>query len=209
MEGAFERLLHDQAAPMFRADPRVEEARVGHPTEREPREFAMLTTWRDTAGLRAYAGPDWMRPRITPPERDLLEEASVHHFHFRAEPPEGLDARVRTLEAMLGLGSADGRRSAVPSDVLRVDPRRGIAFVDGVRHELPPQELALLAALAARPGEPVTAGELASVLWDDGTCVTPEDVRRVVYRLRRRIRDADRARPLIRNRRGFGYVIDP
>jgi DNA-binding response OmpR family regulator len=35
-----------------------------------------------------------------------------------------------------------------------------------------------------------------------------DDVRRLVYRLRRHLGDDRRRRPLIRNRRGYGYVLE-
>jgi DNA-binding SARP family transcriptional activator len=63
------------------------------------------------------------------------------------------------------------------------------------------------APLALRPGRPVTSDELARHVWPDQPGVNGEDIRRVVYRLRRMIGDDRRRRPLIRNRRGQGYVL--
>ena len=92
---------------------------------------------------------------------------------------------------------------------LQVDLVRGIARVEGRSVEVPPREFALLAELATHPREPLSSELLCRLAWPNGSWSGPEDVRRSVYRLRRLIGDHGRSRPWIRNRRGYGYVLDP
>lgn len=91
---------------------------------------------------------------------------------------------------------------------LRLDRARRLAYLAGHALELPPREFALLSVLVAHPGEPVPAQQLAREAWPDSPWATPADVWRHIYRLRRLLGDQQRRRPLIRNRRGFGYVLD-
>lgn len=91
---------------------------------------------------------------------------------------------------------------------LLVDRVGRVAFLDGERVELPPMEFALLLELALHPGEPIAADALRRRLWPPDGPATNEDVHRHVYRLRKLIGDRDRPRPLITNRRGFGYVLE-
>jgi DNA-binding response OmpR family regulator len=99
------------------------------------------------------------------------------------------------------------------ADVLEAGPVRldrvaRVAFVADERVEIPPMEFAILEELIMRPGEPIPAEALRMRLWPEDAPATSEDVHRHVYRLRRLIGDQDRLRPLITNRRGFGYVLD-
>jgi DNA-binding response OmpR family regulator len=91
---------------------------------------------------------------------------------------------------------------------VRVDRVARVAFIDGVRVDIPPMEFAILEILLLHPGEPVPAETLRRRLWPEDAPATGDDVHRHVYRLRRLIGDQDRLRPLITNRRGYGYVLD-
>jgi DNA-binding response OmpR family regulator len=107
----------------------------------------------------------------------------------------------------------DDGNGAEGEDVLEAGPVRldrvaCVAFVEDERVEIPPMELAILEELASHPGEPVPAEALRRRLWPEDGPATSEDVHRHVYRLRKLIGDQDRRRPLITNRRGYGYVLD-
>lgn len=92
---------------------------------------------------------------------------------------------------------------------LSVDLARQIAIVDGEPVSLPPREFAILRELSLHVGEPIAAGELIARVWPRDSAVTPVDVARHVYRLRRLIGDNDRPIPLVSTRRGYGYCIEP
>lgn len=74
---------------------------------------------------------------------------------------------------------------------------------------LPPREFGVLVELALHPQQPISSAELARRVWPESAWTTGDDVRRTVYRLRRAMGDHERRPPLIRNRRGFGYVLEP
>ena len=85
----------------------------------------------------------------------------------------------------------------------------GAAVVEGRRIELPPREFALLRALAERPGEAVALDELIRAAWPESHEWTPKDDLYVLMtRLRRAIDGDARFGDHIRNRRGFGYMLD-
>jgi DNA-binding winged helix-turn-helix (wHTH) protein len=83
------------------------------------------------------------------------------------------------------------------------------AIVDGVRIELPPTEFALLAVLAARPGEIVSHKELAAAAFGEAAPVmAPHELHNRIYRVRKLLDDVEREHKMIENRRGQGYVLD-
>lgn len=186
----FERLLRERALPEFRATQGMLRVHVATPTVQAPDEFLVVTVWRDLGALRAWTGDRWSQARVSPDEAPLLRRTFVHHYETDADPGELL-AGAEVLD----------------SGPVRVDLLRRIAEVDGREVELPPKEFAVLAELVRRPGRPVPAAELARLAWPEGDGATGEDVRRAVYRLRRLIGDHHRTPPLIRNRRGHGYVL--
>jgi DNA-binding response OmpR family regulator len=101
-----------------------------------------------------------------------------------------------------------------PADVvevgeLSVDLARQIAIVDGEPVRLPPREFAILRELSLHVGEPISAADLIVRVWPRDAAVTPVDVARHVYRLRRLIGDNARPVPLVATRRGFGYCLEP
>lgn len=82
------------------------------------------------------------------------------------------------------------------------------AKIDGTRVELPPTEFALLAVLAARPGEVVSHKILAAEAFGEGAPMAPHDLHWRIWKLRDLIGDGDRGHKLVENRRGQGYVLD-
>jgi DNA-binding response OmpR family regulator len=152
----------------------------------------VTTTWRDLDAIRTFAGERWFEAKILPGERHLLRSADVHHYWAEAgerwpprDPPDVIEVGA-----------------------LRVDLARRVVTVSGREVTLPPQEFAVLAELAARPGLPTTSADLARRVWPDRPGMNGDDVRRLVYRLRRHLGDDRHGDPLIRNRRGYGYVLE-
>jgi len=194
----FERMIREEALPAFEANPGVVSVHFGTPTEATPDEFLVVTVWRDLESLRAYAGERWTEPKLSLEEAHMLASATVHHYR------NGNGEAVGST-TLAGNGPAPDVLDLGP---LRVDLGRRTAELDGGRVELPPREFAVLAELALRPGRPVPSEELAKLAWPATAWPTGEDVRRTVYRLRRLLGDHQRDRPLIRNRRGHGYVLE-
>jgi DNA-binding winged helix-turn-helix (wHTH) protein/heme-degrading monooxygenase HmoA len=191
----FERHLRERGIPDFRAQPGCEAVHVGVPTPESPDEFLVVSVWRDIDALRRWAGTTWAAPKVAPDEAEMLARSWVHHY------------QAPSAVALAAAGEDGHGAQVLEAGPLRLDLLRRVAEVDGREHELPPKEFAVLAELARRPGQPIPSAELAWRAWPDAEAVTGEDVRRTVYRLRRLLRDHRREPPLIRNRRGHGYVL--
>lgn len=84
----------------------------------------------------------------------------------------------------------------------------GTARLHGEELELPLREFRLLAALAARVGEPVASDLLIKAVWPDAPWTSNNDLYVLVSKLRRLIDGPDKYGNNIRNRRGFGYLLD-
>jgi DNA-binding winged helix-turn-helix (wHTH) protein/heme-degrading monooxygenase HmoA len=191
-QAEFLRVLEEQGIPHFRSHSGMLGVHVGTPTEASPDEFLVTTMWQDLDALRTFAGERWYEAKILPGERELLRSAHVHHYWTEEgerwpprEPPEVIEVGPMT-----------------------VDLARRIVRVRGRDIDLPPREFTVLAELAAQPDRPIPSADLAARVWPEDTGMTADDVRRVVYSLRRLIGDDRRKRPVIRNRRGYGYVLD-
>lgn len=100
-----------------------------------------------------------------------------------------------------------------PDDAGRAGPlvlelASGTARLHGEELELPLREFKLLAALAARVGEVVPSDALIKAVWPDAPWTSSNDLYTLVSKLRRLIDGPDKFGNNIRNRRGFGYVLD-
>jgi DNA-binding winged helix-turn-helix (wHTH) protein len=84
----------------------------------------------------------------------------------------------------------------------------GTARLHGEELELPLREFKLLAALGARVGEVVSSDALIKAVWPDAPWTTSNDLYTLVSKLRRLIDGPDKFGNHIRNRRGFGYILD-
>jgi DNA-binding winged helix-turn-helix (wHTH) protein/heme-degrading monooxygenase HmoA len=191
-EKDFLKVLHGEGIPHLRSQRGMLGVHVGMPTEASPSEFLVTTTWEDLDALRTFAGERWFEAKILPRERALLKTAQVHHYWTEegerwppSDPPDVVDVGPLTVDL--------GRR---------------IVRLRGRDIELPPREFAVLSELVLHPDHPISSRDLAARVWPGRTWMNGDDVRRVVYSLRRLIGDDRRKRPLIRNRRGFGYVLE-
>lgn len=89
---------------------------------------------------------------------------------------------------------------------LVVDPEAGTASWDGHEIELSNREVAVLHALATRPGETVAKDDLLATVWGQGAAA-PNVVEVYVGYLRRKLAAAG-ARGLLTTVRGHGYRLD-
>ena len=199
MADAYRRFLLERAVPQLRTRPGLESFRIGAPSGDDD-EFVVVTVWKDLAALRGFAGPDWERARMSPDERRMMKRTSVRHY-VDMTPSVDISGEDAPSPA-----PGEPYRS-LELDDLRLDLAGRVAHVDGTSLELPPREFQVLLELALHPGQPIPSDELARRAWPDAPAATGDDVRRIVYRLKRRLAGDSRA-PMIRNRRGYGYVLE-
>jgi heme-degrading monooxygenase HmoA len=186
MQQRYARYLRDVAAPHILATPGIKEVQIFEPFGSQD-EFLVKSVWADVASLTAFAGSDWSKPQVLATELEMIASARVSHHR--------VGARYDTATVTI-------------SSRVRVDSASGIAEIDGDVFKLPPTEMRLLTELVQRAGRQVDSLELARAVWRGSAAVNPGDVRRSIYRLRRLIDDHNRPSPVIRSRRGYGYVID-
>jgi DNA-binding winged helix-turn-helix (wHTH) protein len=91
---------------------------------------------------------------------------------------------------------------------LTVELGSGTAVIDGERIQLPAKEFRLLALLASRPGEAVSAEALINEVWpEESSWMTAKDLYWHIWQLRKLIGDDKRKAKVVGNRRGFGYLM--
>jgi DNA-binding response OmpR family regulator/heme-degrading monooxygenase HmoA len=140
-------------------------------------------------------------------ERQLRLPERIGNIEAGILAPAQPSEIAAAIEIVVGQMPLSDLPERIDVGAVRLDVGGRVAVIDGSPIELPPKEFAVLVELALHPGEPVPSSELARRAWPESAWTTGEDVRRTVYRLRRLIGDHRRAEPLIRNRRGFGYVL--
>jgi DNA-binding response OmpR family regulator len=112
-----------------------------------------------------------------------------------------LVARIRALARR----SAPALAPILVAGDIRLDPAQRAATRAGRRLELSPREFALLEALLAAEGAPLTAEELLSRVWDEYADPFSNVVKVTVARLRRKLGDP----PAIETVPGAGYRVRP
>jgi DNA-binding winged helix-turn-helix (wHTH) protein/heme-degrading monooxygenase HmoA len=196
----YARMLLEEAIPQFRSHPGLVDITVAEPIQPGDDEFLVISVWRSLADLRDFVGERWYEAKMVPPEQELLRAKSIHHY--RTSPREATSAPEEIPD------TRDAIADEVEAQGFRVSVSRGVAAFDGRRLELPPREIAALAALTGRLGDPVSAQELALRIWPTRPFTDTTDVRRVIYLIRDRLTEA-RVPFRIRTRRGQGYVLEP
>jgi heme-degrading monooxygenase HmoA len=53
---------------------------MGMPTKWSPNEYSMISHWKDTNSLKAFAGNDWSQPHIPEGMAKFVDKMWVHHF---------------------------------------------------------------------------------------------------------------------------------
>ncbi|MDR3504860.1 MAG: response regulator transcription factor [Acidocella sp.] len=162
-----------------------------------------------TSGLRAERAPDMpillLTARDTPEDVVAGFEAGADDYLGKPFDPRVLVVRIR---AML----RRAQPAAVPAAPLQLgpavfDPARGELISAHARIRLTGAELALLAALAARPHEILSREALAVALGLDDVNERAIDVQ--VTRLRRKIEPDPREPRFLHTVRGKGYTLKP
>ncbi|MCB5945013.1 response regulator transcription factor [Acidocella sp. KAb 2-4] len=163
-----------------------------------------------TSGLRAERAPDMpillLTARDTPEDIVAGFEAGADDYLGKPFDPRVLVARIR---AMLRRAQP---AASVPLGPVQLgqavfDPERGELVAGQTRVRLTGAELALLAALAARPHETLSREALAAALGLDDVNERAIDVQ--VTRLRRKIEPDPREPRFLHTVRGKGYALKP
>ena len=79
-ESQFQRFFLEEALPMVRRQAGLVSVQVGLPIENSPSQFSMITTWRDLASVKKFAGANWEQAVIDPREAPFIEESFVSHY---------------------------------------------------------------------------------------------------------------------------------
>jgi quinol monooxygenase YgiN len=78
----FEAKVRQESIPLVEAAGGVVSWWAGRPLGAAG-EFVMVSIWQDLESLKAFAGPDWQREGVIPPdELPLLEETILHHYEL-------------------------------------------------------------------------------------------------------------------------------
>lgn len=195
MQAQYLRFLYERAVPEIGRHPGVIGFHVGEPLDEHDDEVLVMSVWSSLRDVQGFAGRRWRDARIMPGETELLREKHVHHYLAGPSQVPAPASPTSNVPDRIEVGG------------LRVDMRARTAALGGRLIDLPPREFGVLTELALRPDEPVPPSELALRVWPESAVVTADDVRRVIYRLRRALGDHERREPLIRLRKGFGYYL--
>ena len=80
-EAPFKAFFLEEALPMVRRQEGLLSVQVGLPLESSPSQFSMITTWRDLAAVKKFAGTNWEQAVIDPREAPFIGESFVSHYH--------------------------------------------------------------------------------------------------------------------------------
>ena len=144
-----------------------------------------------------------------PMSRVLGLEIGADDYLPKPFEPRELVARIK---AVLRRGRAAAE--AVPAQQLRFEGwtfdrlRRELVAADGTVMALSAAEFRLLSAFVDHPGKVLTRERLLDLSRAPGVVASDRSVDLAVSRLRGKLGDSERERPLIRTLRGEGYLFD-
>ena len=162
-----------------------------------------------TARQRGWATPVLiLTARGTVGDRVIGLNTGADDYLAKPFDLDEMEARLKALCRRRPLtGAAGGELSAVGTSVmgsLRLDADSGAAYQGDEILDLPPRELALLQALAAKPGRAVAKERLFELVFPGALDVQYEAIEVVAYRLRKRL--AGTGVKLV-TLRGLGYLL--
>jgi hypothetical protein len=79
-EAEFKKMVEEQSIPWLLSSDGMMGLLPGEPLPNSSRDFVMVTLWRDTDALTAFAGEDWRTPVVTADEAPLVEEMFAEHY---------------------------------------------------------------------------------------------------------------------------------
>jgi heme-degrading monooxygenase HmoA len=80
-ERDFQSFFLEEALPMVKRQDGLVSVQVGLPLESSPSQFSMVTTWKDLASVKKFAGANWEQAVIDPREAPFIEESFVTHYY--------------------------------------------------------------------------------------------------------------------------------
>ena len=187
------------------------------PLAEDAREI--VSRWHPQAVVLAAGRPDWLPLLSFFGKRDipcvLLGTSTQLHEAARRHPgclellmPADPDEVAHGAQVVVGAPVATKLPDLIDLGVVRIDLRARTVEVDGAPEVLPPKEFEILVQLALQPGRPLDSTELLGRVWRGSESATVDDLHTRIWRLRRMIGDHKRIKPLIVNRRGFGYLLN-
>jgi two-component system, OmpR family, response regulator len=138
----------------------------------------------------------------------LREAARRHPGCLELLTPAEPDEVAHGAQVVVGAPTARKLPDLIDLGVVRIDLRARTVQIDGEPEVLPPKEFEILVQLALQPGRPLDSTELLGRVWRGSESATVDDLHTRIWRLRRMIGDHKRIKPLIVNRRGFGYLLN-
>ena len=115
-----------------------------------------------------------------------------------------LEARARALHRRHTNAEAPAQHSALTLGALRLERDSGALYCRGTVMDLSPRELALMAALLARPGHAMAKERLFELVFPGVADVQFEAIEVVVYRLRKKLVGTG---VTLMTLRGLGYLL--
>jgi two-component system, OmpR family, phosphate regulon response regulator OmpR len=160
--------------------------------------------------LRA-AGDDtpllMLTARGDPVDRILGLEMGADDYLAKPFTPRELLARIAAILRRRGGAPRRAWEESIAFGPFVLETAAMTLTRNGAAVDLSSREYALLAALAARPGRPLTRAQLVELAWGRDTEVTDRAVDVQVARLRKAIEDDAAAPVWIRTVWGVGYVF--
>jgi len=181
--------------------------------------MAVISRWQPQAVILQAGAGDWLAllrelgdrgiPCVLLATTGQLRCANRHdsscvHLLLPVEPYEVAQA------AQLAVGPLPSQEESrlIDLGIVTIDLRACEVRVEGEQKALPPKEFEILVQLALQCGIPLDASELLRRVWPGSDSATLNDLHTRIWRLRKMIGDHHRQRPLIVNRRGYGYLLD-
>ena len=179
----------------------------------------VVSRWHPKGVILQAGQPNWLAllrflgrrgiPCVLVGTSEQLRYAEGHRSRcLQLLAPVEPDEIAEGARLMIGPPSSRGLPEVIDLGIVRIDLRARTVSVDGEPEVLPPKEFEILVQLALQPGAPLDSAELLGRVWPGSHSATVDDLHTRIWRLRRMIGDHQRQRPLIVNRRGFGYLLN-